>query len=178
MRKQVEHVGRIMHDTKGGCSKGVAGLAICGHLLACATGDCVSAWRIKDDVGEEQCVNRSGLLLEAMRHEISVDQRRVITHLALLDGLVLAAGQVKLYRFVCVCVWSLYCRQVIFYNINWCGCVGVGVGVLKTNTQSRAAKRRRESKVGVSQINPGVFVIACEVEDFAAAWSGPPQITI
>ena len=117
--RKVEHVGRIMHDTKGGCSKGVAGLAMCGHLLACATGDCVSAWRIKDDVGEEQGVNRTGLLLEAMRHEISVDQRRVITHLALLDGLVLAAGQVILYRLVCVCVVILYCRQVIFYSINW-----------------------------------------------------------
>ncbi len=103
-------MGSIQHD-KG---KGAVGLVIDDCWLACATADCVSAWRLAPDAeagGPE--------IFAEMRHEIASSQRRVVTHLALRGGLVLAAGE------------------------------------------SKAAKRRRESKGCLSQINPGVFVLAC-----------------
>jgi len=105
------HTGTIAPAT----NKAVVSLEVDGEWLACATADCVSAWLIREEEG------RSLLPTEAMRHECDGEQRRVVTHLALRGGLVLAAGQ------------------------------------------SRVAKRRREKKGVVSQINPGVFVLACDV---------------
>ena len=110
-RQPLRCVGSIQHD-KG---KGAVGLAVDGRWLACATADCVSAWRLAPDAEGGGCPE----LFAEMRHEIASSQRRVVTHLALLGGLVLAAGE------------------------------------------SKVAKRRRESKGCLAQINPGVFVLAC-----------------
>ena len=118
-------VGSIRHE-KG---KSVVGLAADGRWLACATADCVSAWRLQSsprggDDAPATSADHGGCETELgveMRHEIASSQRRVVTHLALLGGLMLAAGE------------------------------------------SKEAKRRRESKGCLSQINPGVFVLACKM---------------
>lgn len=126
------HAGTLTHAT----NKAVAGLVVHGEWLACATADCVSAWRLRAADSPPAGGGAEGLLGEAMRHELDAEQRRVVTHLTLRDGVLLAAGQ------------------------------------------ARAAKRPREKKGVVSQIDPAVFVLACEVDSGGAAVHGPPTMTM
>jgi hypothetical protein len=83
--------------------KGVVGLTVDGSRLACATTDCVSVWQILPDGsggggvgdGASGSAHGPGLLSEVMRYDLGTEGRRVLTHMAFCDGLLLAAGLSK-----------------------------------------------------------------------------------
>ena len=138
-------LGSIRHERV----KGVVGLAVDGSWLACATPDCVSAWRLPSSpgapgVGGDVSATSAGQdngtrdvqLDVEMCHEIAHCQRRTVSHLALLGGLVLVAGE------------------------------------------SKEAKRRRESKGCLAQINPGVFVLAHKLEEPVVSATGRGQAAL
>ena len=128
-RHPLRHVGSVVHET----GRGVCGCCLDGTWMAVATAHGVSVWRLGLPAG------RDGLLQEAMRHELESEQRRVVSHLALRNGLVVACGQ------------------------------------------SRVAKRRREKAGVLSQINPGVFVLASDLtagHDHVAAAAGMSDVDI
>ena len=95
-RQPLRHSGSISH----GAGKDVCGVSLDACWLAVASASCISVWRF-DDVGslsatrEEQARDKGhGRVLKAMLHELDGEQRRVVTHLSMNNGLIIAAGQV------------------------------------------------------------------------------------